>query len=61
MSFYSDKQKAKDFKVAAVFLALINEIENWCQLGTIQPFLGLTATKNQFCSRGLWVLFVTPD
>lgn len=55
MSLHTDKQKVKSFKVAALFSALIVEIEYWCQLGSRRLFLG--STKKQFC-RNLWVLLL---
>lgn len=43
--FLQWKQKAKDIKVTAVFSVLIIWIENWCQLGIVQPFLGSSFTQ----------------
>lgn len=51
--FLQWKQKAKDIKVTAVFLALIIQIENWCQLGIVQPFLGSSFNKEAIL---LWEL-----
>lgn len=51
--FLQWKQKAKDIKVTAVFSALIILIENRCQLGIVQPFLGSSFNKEAIL---LWEL-----
>lgn len=51
--FLQWKQKAKDIKVTVVFSALVTLIENWCQLGIVQPFLGSSFNKKAIL---LWVL-----